>query len=212
VRLTPLKPGTIENYCPAIAVKDMLVFDIKVLFCFCLCVLRVGVTMRRGRPTVLEKRTNTSISLSQDDLDFIKTFGKENSAFIRELIAEKRKSVESPIGKIKQEIAERKKHVEDELLLIQMLETRLVEEEEKAKHEQEEKVAEEENKTKLKEFIVSRFSFIINHQSPNSFLEHLCGTYGLKDKQEARKCIFDTLLEAGHSEDRLKKIKMLKGI
>jgi len=167
---------------------------------------------RRGRPTILEKRTNTSISLPQDDLDFIKSLGKENSVFIRELIAEKRKSVESPIGKIRQEIAERKKHVEDELLLIQLLETRLIEEEEKAKREQEEKAVEDENRAKLKEFIVSRFSFITNHHQPKDFLDYLCDTYSLKDNQEARKCIFDTLIEAGHSEDRLKKIKMLKGI
>ena len=98
----------------------------------------VGETMGRGRPKILEKRTNTSISLSQDDLDFIKSLGKENSVFIRELIAEKRKSVESPIGKIKQEIEERKKHVEEELLLIQMLETRLAEEEEKEAIKQQE--------------------------------------------------------------------------
>ena len=171
----------------------------------------VGETVgRRGRPTILEKRTNTSISLSQDDLDFIKALGKENSVFIRELIAEKRKSVESPIGKIRQEIAERKKHVEDELLLIQMLETRLIEEEEKAKLEQEEKTAEEEKDAKLKEYIISRFDFITNHTNPPAFLEHLVSGWGLQDKQAAKQYIFNTFVEAGHSADKVKKIRMLK--
>lgn len=166
----------------------------------------------KGRPRTLENRTNTSISLPQEYLDFVKLSGKDNSAYIRELIAEKMKSMESPIGKIKQEIEERKKHVEEELFLIQMLETRLAEEEAKAEKKLQEKAKEEDNKIKLKEFIIERFSFIVNHNQPSEFLSYLCKTYGLKDNQEAKICIFDTLAEAGHSEAKLKKIRMLQGI
>ena len=168
--------------------------------------------MTRGRPKILEKRTNTSISLAQDDLEFIKSFGKENSVFIRELIAEKRKSVESPIGKIKQEIAEREKHVEDELFLIQMLKTRLAEEEENEARKQQEIEETEEKEAKLKEYIIGKFNFIANHQNPLVFLEHLVSGWGLPDAATARKCIFEILVEAGHPAEKLKKIPMLKGI
>jgi hypothetical protein len=168
--------------------------------------------MARGRPTILERRITTSISLSQDDMDFIKLSGKENSAFIRELIAEKRKSVESPIGKIRQEIAERKKHVEEELLLIQLLETRLREEEEKEATKQQEMRETEENEAKLREYIVGKFNFIANHQNPHVFLEHLVSGWGLPDIPTAKKYIFNTLVEAGHPAGKVKKIRMLEGI
>lgn len=168
--------------------------------------------MARGRPTILERRINTSISLSQDDLDFIKSTGKENSSFIRELIAEKRKSVESPIGKIRQEIAERKKHVEEELLLIQLLETRLREEEEKEATKQQEMRETEENEAKLREYIVGKFHFIANHQNPPAFLEHLVSGWGLPDTQSAKKYIFNTLVDAGHPIGKVRKIRMLEGI
>lgn len=166
--------------------------------------------MAGGRPKKIVKRTNTSISLSEDDMEFLKSFGKENSAVIRELIAEKRKSMESPIGKIRQEIEERKKHVEDELLLIQMRENRLVEEEENAEKEQREKACIDENRRKMKDFIISRYEFIKSHRSPREFLEYLCKTYDLKDNHEAKMSILDTLIEAGYSETGLKKIPMLK--
>ena len=168
--------------------------------------------MAGGRPTKIVNRRNTSISLSDEDMQYIKRSGKETSVLFRELLAEKRKSEESPVGKIKQEIAEKKKHVEEELLLIQLLETRLKEEEEKAERKLQEKAAEDENMTKLKEFIIKRFNFIVGHKSPKDFLDYLCKTYNLKDNQEAKKCIFETLLEAGHPADRLRKIPMLKGV
>ncbi len=164
----------------------------------------------RGRPTILEKRTNTSISLSQGDMDFIKSFGKENSVFIRELIAEKRKSVESPVGKIKQEIVERKKHVEEELLLIQLLETRLAEEEENEAKKRQEIEEIEEKEAKLREYLLSKFNFIATHQHPLVFLEHLVSGWGLSDTNAAKKCIFNIFVEAGHPPEKLKKIPMLK--
>ena len=167
---------------------------------------------KKGRPKTLENRTNTSISLPQEFLDFVKASGKDNSAYIRELIAEKMKSMESPVGKLRQEIAEREKHVEDELLLIQMLKTRLAEEEENEARKQQEIEETEEKEAKLKEYIIGKFNFIANHQNPLVFLEHLVSGWGLPDVATARKCIFEILVEAGHPAEKLKKIPMLKGI
>lgn len=119
----------------------------------------------KGRPKTLENRTNTSISLPQEFLDFVKASGKDNSAYIRELIAEKMKSMESPVGKLRQEIAEREKHVEDELFLIQMLKTRLAEEEENEARKQQEIEETEEKEAKLKEYIIGKFNFIANSRA-----------------------------------------------
>lgn len=164
----------------------------------------------RGRPTILKDRTNTSISLSHDDLEFIRSFGKDNSVVIRELIAEKRKSVESPVGKLKQEIAERKKNVQDELLLIEMLETRLMEEKEKEAQKLQEIDEIEEKNAKIKEDILSKFDYIVRHPTPRLFLEYLVSGYGLQDIHAARQCVFDTLVGAGHTVENVNKIPMMK--
>jgi hypothetical protein len=167
---------------------------------------------KRGRPQKITKRTNTSISLSQDDLDFIEGLGKENSVFIRELIAEKRKCMESPIGKLEREIEEKEKHIEDELVLLQMMKTRLAEEREKEAQQKQEIEEKEENELKFKEFIISRFDFIVNHKKPIEFLNYLVEVYNLSDTKEAQKRILNTLVEAGHPVERLKKIPMMRGI
>jgi DNA gyrase/topoisomerase IV subunit A len=168
--------------------------------------------MTRGRPKILEHRINTSVSLTQDDVDFIRSLGKENSEFFRELIAEKKKSMESPVGKLEREIAEKEKHIEEEQLLVQMMKTRLAEEREKEAQKQQEIEEKEENEIKFKEFILSRVDFIVNHKRPIDFLNYLVEVFDLPDTTEAQRRVLNTLVEAGHPIERVKKIKMMKGI